>query len=98
MDTNYLERLVEVEQRSKSNTKRLDEDERKIEDIHSLALSIRDIATEVKLMREDLNKIDKRVLAIEDKPSKRMDLIWGYIMSAVVGGIIGYTLIKLGLK
>ena len=98
MDTNYLERLVEVEQRSKSNTKRLDEDERKIEDIHSLALSIRDIATEVKLMREDLNKIDKRVLAIEDKPSKRMDLIWGDIMSAVVGGIIGYTLIKLGLK
>lgn len=98
MDTGYLERLVEVEQRSKSNTKRLDEDERKIEDIHSLALSIRDIATEVKLMREDLNKIDKRVLAIEDKPSKRMDLIWGYIMSAVVGGIIGYILIKLGLK
>ncbi|MDY5930182.1 MAG: hypothetical protein SPJ27_09185 [Candidatus Onthovivens sp.] len=98
MDTNYLERLVEVEQRSKSNTKRLDEDERKIEDIHSLALSIRDIATEVKLMREDLNKIDKRVLAIEDKPSKRMDLIWGYVMSAVVGGIIGYILIKLGLK
>ena len=98
MDTNYLERLVEVEQRSKSNTKRLDEDERKIEDIHSLALSIRDIATEVKLMREDLNKIDKRVLAIEDKPGKRMDLIWGYVMSAVVGGIIGYILIKLGLK
>ena len=98
MDTNYLERLVEVEQRSKSNTKRLDEDERKIEDIHSLALSIRDIATEVKLMREDLNKIDKRVLAIEDKPSKKMDLIWGYVMSAVVGGIIGYILIKLGLK
>ena len=98
MDTGYLERLVEVEQRSKSNTKRLDEDERKIEDIHSLALSIRDIATEVKLMRADLNKIDKRVLAIEDKPSKRMDLIWGYVMSAVVGGIIGYILIKLGLK
>ena len=98
MDTNYLERLVEVEQRSKSNTKRLDEDERKIEDIHSLALSIRDIATEVKLMREDLNKIDKRVLAIEDKPSKKMDLIWGYVMSVVVGGIIGYILIKLGLK
>lgn len=98
MDTNYLERLVEVEQRSKSNTKRLDEDERKIEDIHSLALSIRDIATEVKLMREDLNKIDKRVLAIEDKPSKRMDLIWGYIVSAIVSGLIVFIFMKLGMK
>jgi len=98
MDTEYIERLVEVEQRSKSNTKRLDEDERKIDDIHNLALSVRDLATEVKLMREDLNKMDKRVLAIEDKPNKRMDQLWGYMMSAIVGGIIGYVLLKLGLK
>lgn len=98
MDTEYIERLVEVEQRSKSNTKRLDEDERKIDDIHNLALSVRDLATEVKLMREDLNKMDKRVLAIEDKPNKRMDQLWGYMMSGIVGGIIGYVFFKLGLK
>ena len=98
MNKEELERLVETEARSKSNTKRLDSLEDKVEDIHNLTLSVREIATEMKMMREDMNKIDKRVLAIEDKPSKRMDLIWGYIMSAVVGGIIGYTLIKLGLK
>lgn len=98
MDTEYIERLVEVEQRSKSNTKRLDEDERKIDDIHNLALSVRDLATEVKLMREDLNKMDKRVLAIEDKPNKRMDQLWGFLMSALIGGLISYVLFKLGLK
>lgn len=98
MDTEYIERLVEVEQRSKSNTKRLDEDERKIEDIHNLALSVRDLATETKLMREDLNKMDKRVLAIEDKPKKRMDQLWGFLMSALIGGLISYIFFKLGLK
>jgi len=98
VDTEYIERLVEVEQRSKSNTKRLDEDERKIDDIHNLALSVRDLATEVKLMREDLNKMDKRVLAIEDKPNKRMDQLWGFLMSALIGGLISYVLFKLGLK
>lgn len=98
MDKEYLERLVEVEQRSKSNTKRLDEDERKIADIHNLALSVRDLATEVKLMREDLNKMDKRVMAIEDKPNKKLDQLWGYVMSALIGGVIGYVFLKLGMK
>lgn len=98
MEKEYIERLVEIEQRSKSNTKRLDNVEGKVEDIHSLTIAIKEIATEVKIMREDLNKIDKRLITLEDKPSKRMDLIWGYIVSAVVGGLIGYTFIKLGLK
>lgn len=46
MDKEYIERLVEVDQRSKSNTKRLDSIENKVEDIHSLTLSINQIATE----------------------------------------------------
>ena len=98
MEKEYIERLVEIEQRSKSNTKRLDNVEGKVEDIHSLTIAIKEIATEVKIMREDLNKIDKRLITLEDKPSKRMDLIWGYIVSALVGGLIGYTFIKLRLK
>ena len=98
MEKEYIERLVETEQRSKSNTKRLDSVENKVEDIHSLTIAIKEIATEVKIMREDLNKIDKRLISLEEKPSKRMDLIWGYIVSAIVGGLIGYVLLKLGLK
>ena len=76
MEEKYIEKLIETEQRSKSNTKRLDALEEKVEDIHSLTLSVREIATEMKAMREDVNKIDKRVLAIEDKPNKKMDTLW----------------------
>jgi uncharacterized protein YcfJ len=98
MDKEYIVRLVEVDQRSKSNTKRLDTVESRVEDIHNLTLSISQIATEVKAMREELNKVDKRLVTLEEKPSKRMDLIWGYIVSAIIGGLIGYILLKLGLK
>ncbi|MGM9881555.1 MAG: hypothetical protein ACI31S_01785 [Bacilli bacterium] len=98
MEREDLEKLVEVEQRSKSNTKRIDNLENKVEDIHNLTLSVREIATEMKMMREDMNKIDKRVLAIEDKPSKKMDLIWGYIVSAIVSGLIVFIFMKLGMK
>ena len=98
MEQKYIEKLIETEQRSKSNTKRLDSVEEKVEDIHNLTLAVKEIATEVKMMREDLNKIDNRVVVLEEKPSKRMDLIWGYIVSAFIGGLIGYILLKLGLK
>lgn len=98
MEKQDIELLIETSERSKSNTKRLNSLEEKVEDIHSLTLSVREMATEMKNMRADVNKIDARVLAIEDKPSKKMDLIWGYIVSAIIGGLIGYFFIKLGLK
>lgn len=98
MDRADIERLKEVEDRSKSNTHRLDTLEPKVEDIHNLTISVREIATETRLMRQDMNKIDKRVIAIEEKPKKRLDQIIGYILSGVIGILIGYVAIRLGLK
>ena len=57
-DTKVVERLVENEQRSKSNSKRLDSIENKVENIYDLTLSVREIATEMKAMREDQNKMN----------------------------------------
>ena len=67
------ERLVAVEERAKSNTKRLDEAERKIEDIHDLTYSIKELASETKRLREDVNKIDVRLNTLEEKPAKNWD-------------------------
>lgn len=68
MEKSDIIKLQETEDRSKSNTKRLDEHDNKfkevdskLEDIHELTYSIKEIATETKLMREDVNKLDTRV-------------------------------------
>lgn len=98
MGKEELKELAETTARSKSNTKRLDTLEERVENIHSLTLSVEKIATEMKNMREDMNKIDHRVLAIEEKPSKKLDLIWGYIVSAIIGGLIAFVFVKLGMK
>ena len=98
MKKEELERLVEADQRSKSNTKRLDKLEPKVDDIHSLALSVQAIATEMKAMRENMTQIDNRVLAIEAKPSKKLDSIWGYIVSAIISGLIVFLFVKLGMR
>lgn len=77
---NDLERLVAVEERAKSNTKRLDEAERKIEDIHDLTYSIKELATETKRLREDVNKIDNRLNTLEEKPGKN----WEDLMKTII--------------
>lgn len=98
MNREDIERLQELDDRSKSNSKRLDKLEPKVEDIHNLTIAVKEIATETKLMREDMNKIDKRVIAIEQKPAKRIEQIIGYVLSALVCGIMGFILAKIGLK
>ena len=67
------ERLVAVEERAKSNTKRLDEAEKKIEDIHDLTFSVKELALETKRLREDVNKIDTRLNDVEQKPAKNWE-------------------------
>ncbi|MBQ8892569.1 MAG: hypothetical protein IJ068_06885 [Bacilli bacterium] len=98
MNKEEIKQLTETTERSKSNSKRLDGLEKRVEDIHSLTISVKELATELKNMREDMNKIDDRVVEIEKKPSKKLDSIWGYIVSAVVSGLIVFIFTKLGMR
>ena len=100
MEKSDIIKLQEVEDRSKSNTKRLDEHDdkfkdinNKLEDIHELTYSIKEIATEVILMREDVNKLDTRVGNIENEPAKDYKevkrAIRDKIILSIVGAIVG---------
>ena len=79
LDKEYIQKIIEAEQRSKSNTHRLDKLEGTIKDIYNLTSSINAIAVEMKAMREDVNKIDNRVIAIEGKNSSQTMIIRLYI-------------------
>lgn len=100
MEKTDIIKLQETEDRSKSNMKRLDEHDmkfkevdNKLEDIHELTYSIKEIATEVKLMREDVNKLDTRVGNIEKEPAQdykdTKKAIRNQIICAIAGAIIG---------
>lgn len=98
------ERLVRVEESNKQAHKRIDTLEHKqeatdnkIENIYELTISVKEIATEMKAMREDMAKIDNRVHAIEEKPVKRYDTIVGQVISIIVAGVVGFFLAKFGL-
>lgn len=100
-EANILEiehRLTEVEQRSKSNTKRLDEHDEEIKENSNLIGAIKELATEVKYMREDLNETIARLNKLESKDGEKWDKFKWLIIAGLVTIILGYIAIQFGLK
>lgn len=91
-----IERLVQVEQRSKSNTKRIDEHDEKLEDIHDLTYAVKELANETKLMREDVNNLNNRVANIESEPAKEYKDIKKSVRSQIIAFIAGVILSAIG--
>lgn len=65
--------------------------------INTIAMSTEKLAIEMKYMREEQTKLDNRITTIEEKPIKRYDNIVNYIITTIIGAIIGIigTLIKI---
>lgn len=98
MERKDIELIKEIEQRSKSNTKRLDEHDKRLEELSDVYISLTRLNDKVDTVDRDVKEIKSDMKAINEKPAKRMDSIINYILSALIGGIIGYILIKLGMK
>ncbi len=81
MDEKYIIKIQENEDRSKSNTKRIDEIEIEQKSQRDLIVSVKELATEVKHMREDMSKIDRRLSNVEEKPLKRYEQIVSLIIT-----------------
>ena len=66
--------------------------------ISDIALSTERLAIEMKYMREEQNKDAQRITALEEKPVKRYDDIIKYIITTIIGLILGAVAILIGLK
>ena len=91
------ERLVEVEQRSKSNTKRLDEVEARQNDLDKLTTSVAKLATKQEDMDGDVKEIKADVKALNAKPGKRWESIVDKAVWAVLAAVIAFLLGRVGL-
>ncbi len=56
------------------------------------------LATEMRYLREDQNKVDKRVSVLEERPNKRYENIITTIISNVISLILGAVAVLIGLK
>lgn len=97
MDEKYIQKIIENEQRSKSNTYRIDELENEQKNERDLIVSVKELATEVKHMREDVSKMDSRLTNIETKPAKRWEQIISLIITRYRNSYTGFSYCKIRL-
>lgn len=104
MDEKYLQMIIENEQSTKSAHHRIDTLEKMLGEIRTdvrstnqIAISVEKLATEMKAMREDEQKMDNRLKQLEEKPAKNWDKVTSTVIGTLVGAIIG-ALISLILK
>ena len=97
MDLEHERRLTEVEQRSKSNTKRLDKLEESTEAINRLATSMEVMVNKQEQVAETVEKLDGKVTALEEKPAKRVDSLVDKIIWAICAAVITFLLARIGL-
>ena len=84
------ERLVEVEQRAKSNTHRLDTVEKNQEALNSIATSVAVMAEQQKNISEKVDTIDDKVSTLEGKPGKRWEGLVDKALAVLIGAFIGW--------
>ena len=97
MDLEHERRLTQVEQRSKSNTHRLEKLEASTEAINRLATSMEVMVSKQEQVAETVEKLDGKVTALEQKPAKRVDGLVDKIIWAICAAVITFLLARMGL-
>ena len=88
-DTDIRERLAKAEQR-------LDNITSEIKSNRELTIAVKEIATEMKYMREEQNKMNERLKAIEDKPLKEYEDTKKEIKKQIIAFAAGIIFTALG--
>lgn len=93
----FNQRLTSNEERSKSNSHRIDQLEDWKKDQTELIKAVSQMAEKQNTIERDVGVIQKNVQALNEKAGKRWESVVDKAISAIVGGLIAYLLFKLGL-
>lgn len=71
---------------------RVEELEEQNTTLHSLALSVKELAVNMQNMIKEQERHSKAIEALEEKPAKRWDTVATVIITALVSGVITFIL------
>lgn len=97
MDLEHERRLTVVEDRSKSNSHRLDEVEKRQDKLEELVGSVKVLATKQVSVEADVKEIKSDVKNLTSKPAKRWESVVEKLILTVVGAVALFFLAKFGL-
>lgn len=97
MDLIHEERLSKVEERAKSNTHRIEEVERRQDNLDKLAGAVSALVVKEENVENDVKEIKTVVKSLEGKSGQRWDNLVDKIIWAVAAAAIAFLLAKIGL-
>lgn len=81
----FAEKLVEIDQRSKLNTTRIETVEKNQQALNDIATSVAVMAEQMKAMNQNVDDLTDKVEALETKPAK----LWDGIVDKLIGALVG---------
>lgn len=97
MDLEHEKRLTEVEARSKSNAHRLDDMEKRQNDLDKLVGTVEALAVKEDRVESDVKEIKNDVKTLTGKSGQRWDNLVTQIIAILAAAVIGFILAKIGL-
>ena len=98
MDDGIQAKIVEIDQRSKSNTHRIDDLEADNKALHQLATSVEVLATKQEAIEANVSEIKDDVKSLKAIPGGKWEALVKTILTALAGGLVAYALFRLGLS
>lgn len=97
MDLAHEKRLTEVEDRAKSNSRRLDDMEKRQDNLDELVGTVKVLAVREENVENDVKEIKSDVKSLTNKPAQRWDNFIDKVFFTIVGAVVGFILFKLGI-
>ena len=92
-----VQRLQAVEDRAKSNTRRIDKLEERQDNLEELTKAFSIIQNEQEHIKDDVGEIKADVKTLTEKPIKRWESIVDKALFTIVGAVVSFILLGVGM-
>lgn len=97
MDIEHEKRLTQVEEMAKTNARRIENIEKRQNNLDELVGTVKALAVREENVETDVKEIKSDVKSLTGKSGKRWDNLVDKIIVTVAAAIIGFILARLGL-
>ena len=97
-NTQIIEKIAKLEEQRKSNTKRLDEHDVRLDNLEKTYSIMEKMDYRMGKVEIAIDKIDKKLDEHENEKGKKWDKLIDYIFYTILGILLTFIAVKLGLK
>lgn len=90
-------KFAAAEEQHKALFQRIEKAERLTDSVNELALSVRDLVNAQQTTDKKLTGLCSDVAEMKAKPGKRWEALAMDVLKVIVGGVVGFLLVKLGV-